>query len=218
LLVNPVRVGVVEDHPVYREGLLTALEAAEDLTVAGAVGTVRDALALLAGTPMDVLLLDLGLPDGSGLDLLGTLRQRHPDVRTVVLTMNDEPALVLQAVRAGARGYLLKGASRVEIVDTVRRTGAGGAVFGPGSADVVVAAMSGGVSDPASQLGLTPREVDVLRLITIGLPNRSIAARLGIAPKTVRNQVSSVLTKLGADTRAAAAERGRAAGLGSSPR
>jgi DNA-binding NarL/FixJ family response regulator len=214
--VNPLRVGVVEDHPMYREGLVTALEEAGDLTVAGAVGTLRDAMMMLAGTRIDVLLLDLGLPDGSGLDLLGTLRDRHPHLSTVVLTMNDEPALVLQAVRTGARGYLLKGASRAEIVDTVRRTGAGGAVFHPGPADVVMAAASGLHADPAAQLGLTPRELDVLRLITAGLPNRSIAARLGIAPKTARNQVSSVLTKLGADNRASAAERGRAAGLGSS--
>jgi DNA-binding NarL/FixJ family response regulator len=217
--VTSLRVGVVEDHPLYREGLVTALEEAGELTVAGAVGTLAEALAMLAGTPMDVLLLDLGLPDGSGLDLLGTLRQRHPDVSTVVLTMNDEPALVLQAVRAGARGYLLKGASRSEIVDTVRRTGAGGAVFHPGPADVVMAAASGLLADPASRLGLTPRELDVLRLITGGLTNRSIAARLGIAPKTARNQVSSVLTKLGVENRATAAERGRAAGLGpSTPR
>jgi DNA-binding NarL/FixJ family response regulator len=214
--VSPLRVGVVEDHPVYREGLVTALEEAGGLTVAGAVGTLEDALMMLAGTAIDVLLLDLGLPDGSGLDLLGTLRDRHPHVSTVVLTMNDEGTLVLQAVRAGARGYLLKGASRAEIVDTVRRTGAGGAVFHPGPADVVMAAVSGLLADPAAQLGLTPRELDVLRLITAGLPNRSIAVRLGIAPKTARNQVSSVLTKLGADNRAHAAERGRAAGLGPS--
>lgn len=212
--MTSLRVGVVEDHPLYREGLVTALEVADDLTVAGAVGTVADALVMLARTPMDVLLLDLGLPDGSGLDLLSTLRQRYPHVSTVVLTMNDERALVLQAVRAGARGYLLKGASRVEIVDTVRRTGAGGAVFDPGPADVVMAAASGLFADPAAGLGLTPRELDVLRLITGGLTNRSIAARLGIAPKTARNQVSSVLMKLGADSRATAAERGRAAGLG----
>jgi DNA-binding NarL/FixJ family response regulator len=212
--VTSLRVGVVEDHPLYREGLVTALEEAGGLTVAGAVGTLAEALTMLAGTPMDVLLLDLGLPDGSGLDLLGTLRQRHPHVNTVVLTMNDEPGLVLQAVRAGARGYLLKGASRAEIVDTVRSTGAGGAVFHPGPADVVMAAASGRLADPGAQFGLTPRELDVLRLITGGLTNRSIAARLGIAPKTARNQVSSVLTKLGVENRATAAERGRAAGLG----
>jgi DNA-binding NarL/FixJ family response regulator len=211
--VTRVRVAVVEDHPVYRDGLAAAVDAASDVDLAGAVGTVADTLGLLAGEAIDVLLLDLGLPDGSGLDLLSTLRTRHPDIAVVVLTMNDDRQMVLDAVRAGARGYLLKGAGRAEIIDAVRRAAEGGAVFGVGPADVIIAAAAGSLQDPAVALGLTPREAHVLRLLADGLTNEAIAVRLGLAPKTVRNQVSTILTKLGVHTRAAAAARARTAGL-----
>ncbi len=98
----------MEDHPVYRDGLIAAFGEASDIEVAGAVGTVADTLRLFSGEPIDVLLLDLGLPDGSGLDLLATLRARHSRVAVVVLTMNEDRQMVLDVVRAGARGYLLK--------------------------------------------------------------------------------------------------------------
>jgi len=211
--VTRIRVAVVEDHPVYRDGLAAAFGDASDVELAGAVGTVADTLSLLAGAAIDVLLLDLGLPDGSGLDLLSTLRTRHPGIAVVVLTMNDDRQMVLDAVRAGARGYLLKGAGRAEIIDAVRRAAAGGAVFGTGPADVVIAAASGALHDPAAALGLTTREAHVLGLLADGLSNQAIAARLGLAPKTVRNQVSTIFTKLGVQTRAAAGERARTAGL-----
>jgi DNA-binding NarL/FixJ family response regulator len=212
--VTPVRVAIVEDHPVYRDGLTAAFgEASSDIEVVGAVGTVADTLGLLSGEAIDVLLLDLGLPDGSGLDLLATLRARHSRVAVVVLTMNEDRQMVLDAVRAGARGYLLKGAGRAEIVDAVRRAAAGGAVFHAGPADVVLAAALGALDDPVVALGLTPREAQVLRLLADGLSNQAIAARLGLAPKTVRNQVSTILTKLAVDTRLEAAARARAAGL-----
>ena len=208
-----VRVAIVEDHPVYRDGLTAAFrEAASDIEVAGAVGTVADTLRLLSGETIDVPLLDLGLPDGSGLDLLATLRARHARV-VVVLSRNEDRQMILDAVRAGARGYLLKGAGRAEIIDAVRRAAAGGAVFHAGPADVVLAAALGALNDPAVALGLTPREAHVLRLLADGLSNQEIASRLGLEPKTVRNQVSTILTKLAVDTRVEAAARARAAGL-----
>ena len=211
--MTALRVGVVEDHPVYRDGLVGAFAATDDVVIEGAAATVGEALELLNRTPIDVLLLDLGLPDGSGLDVLATIRTHHPGVAVVILTMNDDRQLVLDAVRAGARGYLLKGASRSEVVDAVRRAARGGAVFDSGPASVVMAAASSRGNDPLSIFALTPRESDVLRLIADGLGNASIAERLGVSGKTVRNQVSSVLAKLGVTSRAAAAERARAAGL-----
>jgi len=206
-------VGIVEDHPVYRDGLTAAFDEASDIEVAGAVGTVADTLRLLGAEAIDVLLLDLGLPDGSGLDLLATLRARHSRVAVVVLTMNEDRQMVLDVVRAGARGYLLKGAGRAEIIDAVRHAAAGGAVFHAGPADVVLSAALGALDDPVVALGLTAREAHVLRLLADGLSNQAIASRLGLAPKTVRNQVSTILTKLGVDTRVEAAARARAAGL-----
>lgn len=207
---------VVEDHPVYRDGLAAAFARVDDIELVASVGTVADTLELLRGQPIDVLLLDMGLPDGSGVDVLAHLRAHQSNTRpktaVVVLTMSDDRELVLESIRAGARGYLLKGAGRGEIVAAVRRAATGGAVFDPQAADVVVAAAAGS-ANPAAALGLTPREAHVLRLVATGLGNQAIAERLGVAPKTVRNQVSSILTKLGVDSRQAAAQRARTAGL-----
>jgi DNA-binding NarL/FixJ family response regulator len=211
-MAEPVRVAVVEDHPLYRDGLVAALRRADDLQLVEALGTVAEARALLRREKVDVLLLDMGLPDGSGLDVLAHLQTHDRQVAVVVLTMSDDRQLVLEALRAGARGYLLKGAGREEVLDAVRQAAAGGAVFHAGAADVVLAAASG-ATDPATALGLTRREAHVLRLVAAGLTNQAIAERLGVAPKTVRNQVSTVLSKLGVDSRAAAASRARAAGL-----
>jgi DNA-binding NarL/FixJ family response regulator len=179
--VTPVRVAVVEDHPVYRDGLAAAFDDAPDVELIAAVATIADTLDLLARRTIDVLLLDLGLPDGSGLDLLSTLHVRHPRTAVVVLTMNDERKMVLDAVRAGARGYLLKGAGRAEIIDAVRRAASGGAVFSTGPADVVITAASRALDDPAVALGLTPREGARARVARrrTEQPGHSCPARVG---------------------------------------
>jgi len=210
---NTIRVLIVEDHPVYRDGLTLAFADAEGIEVVAAVGSVAEAADALAASTVDVALVDLGLPDGSGLDVL-TLLRRQPAAAALILTMNDDRDIVLHAVRAGARGYLLKGESRAGIVDAVRRTATGGSVFASLPADVLIAAASGSAADPVAALGLTAREGDVLRLVADGLTNQAIAVRLSLAPKTVRNQVSLILTKLGTPTREEAAVRARAAGLG----
>jgi len=208
-----IRVLVIEDHPIYRDGLAAAFDSVTDIDVIGAVGTVAEALAVLGTDVVDVALVDLGLPDGSGLDVVAAVRSR-PGSQAVALTMADDRSVILQALRAGAKGYLLKGASRTEIVEAVRGVASGGAVFGALPADVVLAAAAGGQSDPVAALGLTAREGEVLLLVTDGMTNQAIARRLFLSPKTVRNQVSLILTKLGARDRAEAAERARAAGLG----
>jgi DNA-binding NarL/FixJ family response regulator len=205
-----INVVIVEDHPLFRDGLRAALAESPDVEVTHAVGSLAEARPVVAAA--DVVLLDLGLPDGSGLDLLSSLRHA-PRPAVIVLTMNDDRATVLTAVRAGARGYLLKGAGRAEITDAVRRAAQGGISFDAGPSEVLLAAASGPESDPVAALGLTPREGDVLRLLAAGLTNEAIARRLGVAQKTVRNQVSAVFTKLGVDNRAAAAERADRAGL-----
>jgi DNA-binding NarL/FixJ family response regulator len=208
-----IRVAIVEDHPIYRDGLVLALGRADGIEVVGAAGSVAEALRLVGEVEADVLLLDLGLPDGSGLDVLAALRAHRAPVAVVALTMAEDREVILDTVRAGAHGYLLKGAGQEEIVEAVRRAAAGGAIFGPAAADVVIAAAGSAAADPAAVLGLTPREAHVLRLLVDGLDTRALADRLGITPKTVRNQVSAVLTKLGVDNRAAAVARARAAGL-----
>jgi len=211
-MTTPVRLLIVEDHPVFRDGLAAAFDQEPDICVVGAVGTVEEAAVVLNAESVDVALVDLGLPDGSGLDVIRLLRSR-PEASGLVLTMHDDRTTILHAVRAGARGYLLKGAGRNEIVDAVRRTASGGSVFGQGPADVLLAAATGADADPAGALGLTAREADVLRLVSSGLTNDAIARRLSLAPKTVRNQVSLILTKLGVETRAQAAARAHSVGL-----
>ena len=213
-----IGVGIVEDHPVYLDGLRVAIEDVTDLSVAGTAATVADAQRLVLSVPLQVLLLDLGLPDGSGIDVLSTIRARRLPIATVVLTMNDDAATILSAVRAGARGYLLKGAGRDEILDGIRHAAAGSAVYHAGAAEVVVAALTSSTVDPAAAVGLTDRETEVLRLLAAGLANTAIATRLGVAPKTVRNQVSALLSKLGVADRAAAAAWARSYGIGGSGR
>jgi DNA-binding NarL/FixJ family response regulator len=208
---SPIRLLVVEDHPIYRDGIAAAFSGVEDIAVVGAVGTVRESRKALAGGAVDVMLLDLSLPDGHGLDLL---RSREADgLAVVVLTMSEDRYAVLEALRAGARGYLLKGAGRTMIVDAVRRAAAGGAVFDADAADMVIALAAGGVGAAHVALGITEREAGVLRLVATGLTNQAIAARLGLAPKTVRNVVSTIFVKLGVSSREQAIARARVAGL-----
>jgi DNA-binding NarL/FixJ family response regulator len=211
-MIECVDVLVVEDHPIFRDGLAAMFNAAPAMALVGSVGTVAEALDAMALAP-DVVLLDLSLPDGTGLDVLAAAQQATPRPAVLVLSMSDDPQAVLEAVRAGACGYLVKGAGRPEVLEAVRRAAAGGAVFDAATAETVMAAARASAADPVAALGLTAREGDVLRLVAQGLDNQTIAARLGVASKTVRNQVSAILMKLGVADRAAAAARARSAGL-----
>jgi DNA-binding NarL/FixJ family response regulator len=181
--------------------------------VVGLAGTVEAALEAIdhEGDPAaDVALVDLGLPDGSGVDVVREATRRG--IRVLVLTMSHDPAYLLEAVRAGARGYVVKGAGRHDIVSAITAVAAGDAVFGAEVADLALKAV---LSQDARSIAfpqLSEREHDVLELLALGLPHAAIATRLHLSDKTVRNHVSAIMGKLGVDSRHAAAELARSRG------
>ncbi|GAA2716786.1 MULTISPECIES: response regulator transcription factor [Streptomyces] len=210
------RVLIVDDHPLFRDGLRTALEAAGGATVVAEAATAGEVLDAVARERPDVVVMDLALPDGSGIDVTRRLAQRHPGLPVLMLTMSDDDGSLLAALQAGARGYLVKGAGAGEVLHAVRTVAAGGAVFGPRTAARLTALLQEGRRHDAERLfpALTARETEVLQLIARGLDNRHIARELVLSEKTVRNHVTHVFDKLQVTTRAEAVARARDAGLG----
>lgn len=212
-MVEPTRVLVVEDHPLYRQAVCALVESMDGWTVIGAHGDADGALA--SASDADLVVLDLGLPGTDGVRAIRLLKEINPSLVVVVLTMSEEPTTLSAAVRSGAQGYLVKGSEPEDIQRALRAAIRGQAVFGAQVAAAVLAHTAR--SHPVAQEAfptLTTRELEVFDLLAAGRSNDEIAAALFVSPKTVRNQVSSILTKLGA-TRAQAISRGRGAGLGS---
>jgi DNA-binding NarL/FixJ family response regulator len=193
-----------------------ALARAEDVEVVGEAHDARGALAAAAELEPDVVLLDVGLPDGSGIDVTRDLLAARPAVRVLMMTMSDEDETVVSAMRAGARGYVVKGAGRADLLGGIRTVAAGGAVFSPAVADRLGLFFGSLGTLPGRQAfpELTEREREVLDLVARRYDNRRIARELFLSDKTVRNHVSNVLTKLDVETRAEAVVRARNAGLG----
>jgi DNA-binding NarL/FixJ family response regulator len=202
------RVLIVDDHPLFRDGLVGLLSTLSDIAVVGSVGTAKEALSAARETAPDVVLMDLNLPGTSGVDATRQILQVSPSTAVLVLTMVDDDDTVLAALRAGARGYVLKGAAAGEISAAIRSIAEGGSVFGAGIANRLVAPPSPGTSAPTGP-DLTPRERQVLTLIADGASNKQIARRLDLSLKTVQNHVSRILDKLHAADRTQAALRAR---------
>lgn len=205
---SKIRILVADDHPMLREGLVAVLETQPDFEVVGEASDGEEAVRLAQRRRPDVILLDLEMPGTDGVEALERLRESGSGARAVVFTAYDTDERISGALRAGAGGYLLKGASRGEIFAAVRTVHAGGALFGPG----VVRRLLGRENGPEP---LTPREAEVLALLAEGLPNKLIAARLFVTERTVKFHVSSILDKLGAHNRteavAVATRQGRLA-------
>jgi DNA-binding NarL/FixJ family response regulator len=208
-----VRVVLADDHPMYRFGLRAVLDASPEVEVVGEAADGAELLALVARHAPDVVLTDLSMPTLSGTAAIDELTRRQPGVGVLVLTMHEDDVSLFAALRAGARGYLLKGADRDEIVRAVLAVAGGDAVYGGAVARRVVDSLTG-VARTHVLPELTGREREVLELLAAGLPTGQIARRLGLSDKTVRNHVSAVLTKLQVPDRAAAVARAREAGLG----
>jgi DNA-binding NarL/FixJ family response regulator len=209
-----IRLMVVDDHPIVRQGLTAALDDEVDFLVVGALSSAEDALARVADLRPDVVLLDLELSGLGGVEAIPRLSALSPTTRVLVFTAYDSDERVLGAIRAGAKGYLLKGAPVADIARAIREVAGGGSALEPRVAAKLLAA----VRTPRAPDHLTEREREVLRLIARGLPGKQIARALNISERTVKFHTASVLHKLGAENRARAVALAAQRGLIDLPR
>jgi DNA-binding NarL/FixJ family response regulator len=211
------RVLVVDDHPLFREGMRSLLDAVGDIDVIGEAATGDEAVVLSAELQPDVVLMDIGMPGVNGIEATRAVLERCPSARVLMITMFEEPESIFAALRAGAQGYLLKDARPEEMLRAIRAVANGEAIFGPGAAERVrgfFATASASPRPPAPFQDLTVRETEVLALIARGVTNQQISDQFGVSLKTVQNHVANVLAKLHVVDRAQAALRAREAGLG----
>lgn len=188
-----IRILIVDDHPVLREGLTLIIESQSDLQVVAEAGTGKQAIACFEEHRPDITLVDLGLPDMHGIDVIKRLRGQHPEARIIVLTTYLGDVQALRALRAGASGYLLKGTLRRDLLDTIRAVHAG--------QHHVQTEVASELANHAADQSLTVREIEVLKLIAKGSSNKIIAHRLEITEDTVKGHVSNILEKLKANDR-----------------
>jgi DNA-binding NarL/FixJ family response regulator len=207
-----IRILVADDHPMLREGLVTVLSTQPDFDVVGEAADGSEVVRLAERLLPDVILLDLEMPGMDGVAALEKLRESGSEARTVVFTAYDTDERILGSLRAGARGYLLKGASRAELFDAVRTVHSGGSLLQPLVTGRLLDHMRHERDAPEPD-PLTPRELEVLALLARGLPNKEIAASLYIGERTVKFHVSSILAKLDAGNRTEAARIAISRGL-----
>ena len=211
---EPFGVMVADDHQLFRDGLRSLVMAMPDAELVGEAADGVEAVALADSSRPDVVVMDLRMPRLDGIEATRRILASHADARILVVSMLDDDASVFAAMRAGARGYVLKGAGHEEVTAAIRSVQRGEAIFGAGIAARMAnyfAHLTPTVEDSFPELTKTER--DVLRLLAEGLQNAQIAERLFLAPKTVRNNVSSILTKLNVADRTEAALRARDAGV-----
>jgi DNA-binding NarL/FixJ family response regulator len=214
--MSPIRVVLVDDHPVVLGGLRALLDSLPDFEVVGTATDGEAGVREVVLTKPDVVLMDIRMPGIDGLEATRRIRESANGVAVLVLTMFDDDDTVFGAMRAGAQGYLLKGADQAEIDRAIRAVVAGEAIFSPGVAQRVLGyfAAPPPVADPFPDL--TAREREVLDLMAAGERNQAIADRLFLSPKTVANHISSIFVKLAVADRSAAIVRARRGGLGGS--
>jgi DNA-binding NarL/FixJ family response regulator len=214
--MEPLTVLIVDDHPLFRDGVRALLNAQPDLVCVGEATTGEEALRVSAELQPDVVLMDIQMPGLNGVEATRQLVRTSPQIRVLVVTMFEDDHLVFAAMRAGARGYLLKGARHDDMVRAIRAVGSGDAIFSPTIAAKLVDYFSALPPSRAPQVfpELTSREREILHLLAQGYKNAEIAERLVISPKSVRNYVSNLISKLQVADRAHAILRAKEAGLG----
>ena len=215
--METLRILVAEDHPLFRKGIISLLASVPEFEVVGEAPTGEEAVVRAAQLQPDVVLMDLQMPEVNGIEATRRILQESPSVRILVVTLFEDEDSVFMALRAGARGYVLKDADEEEVVHAIRAVGRGEAIFSPAVASRVLAyfaASPPGGSPPQAFPTLTEREREILNLIAQGHPNPSIARHLSLSTKTVGNYVSNIFTKLRVADRTQAIIRAREAGLG----
>jgi two-component system response regulator DevR len=203
--VVPLAVFLLDDHEVVRTGLRALLEAGDDITVVGEAGTVADALSRIPAAKPDVAILDVRLPDGNGVEVCREVRSADPDIVCVMLTSYADDEALIASIMAGAAGYVLKQIGSLDLLDTIRRAGAGESLLDPALTGRVLERLRDGPAIDPRLASLTPQERRILDLIADGKTNRQIAEEMYLAEKTVKNYVSNLLAKLGMERRTQAA-------------
>jgi two-component system response regulator DevR len=204
-VASPLRIFLVDDHEVVRRGVRDMLEVEEDFEVVGDAGSVEEAIHRVAATRPDVAVLDVRLPDGSGVELCRELRSTYPDIACLMLTSFDDDEALFEAIVAGASGYVLKQVKGSDIVNAIRQVGAGRSLLDPALTARVTERLRAGTAEDPRLAGLSAQERRVLDLLADGLTNRQIAAEMFLAEKTVKNYVSNLLAKMGMSRRTEAA-------------
>jgi DNA-binding NarL/FixJ family response regulator len=201
----PTRVFLLDDHEVVRRGIRDLLEAEDDLAVVGEAGTAEEAVGRILATSPDVCVLDVRLPDGNGVEVCREVRERRPGLACLMLTSFSDDEALLEAVLAGAAGYLLKQVRGSDLVDAIRRVASGQSLLDPAMTEAVLRRLREGSPVDERLATLTEQERRVLHLLAEGLSNRQIGDQMYLAEKTVKNYVSNVLAKLGMARRTEAA-------------
>jgi DNA-binding NarL/FixJ family response regulator len=214
--MSSIRILIADDHPLFRDGMHGLLDSVPDTEVVGEATTGEEAISLAAALQPDVILMDIKMPGINGIQATREIVQISSHINILVVTMLEDDDSVFAAMRAGARGYLLKGANQAEILRAIRAVANGEAIFGPGIARRVIGLFSTSRRTASPQIfpELTEREREILALIAQGRSNIEIAEQLSLSLKTVRNHVSNIFSKLQVADRAQAVIRAREAGLG----
>jgi two-component system, NarL family, response regulator DevR len=202
---EPIRVFLLDDHEIVRRGLHDLLEGEGDIEIVGESGSAREATARIPALRPDVAVLDARLPDGSGIDVCRDVRSTDPSIKALILTSYDDDEALFAAIMAGAAGYVLKQIGAGDLVDSVRRVAAGQSLIDPQLMARVLERVRSGPPEHEELAALTDQERKILALIAEGMTNRQIGERLFLAEKTVKNYVSSILSKLGLERRTQAA-------------
>jgi DNA-binding NarL/FixJ family response regulator len=201
-----IRVFLLDDHEMVRRGLKDLFDSQDDIDVVGESGSAKDAEARIPALRPHVALLDGRLPDGSGVEVCRAIRSVDPSINSIILTSYDDDEALFAAIMAGASGYILKQIVGLELVDVVRNVANGQSLLDPSVTQRVLERVrSGGSSGPVELESLTPQERRILECVTEGMTNRQIGERLFLAEKTVKNYVTSILSKLGMQSRTQAA-------------